>query len=105
MQVNRKIRVRSRSSSSPPTSTGGAMQQTFEALLLAPFMSTGGKKMGSLLVKPNKDLDFMAELLEAGKVVPVIDQCYPLHEIVDAIRYYDEGHTQGKIIITVAQDD
>lgn len=43
----------------------------------------------------------MGELLEAGKVVPVIDRCYPLSEVAEAIRYLAEGHTRGKVIITV----
>jgi NADPH:quinone reductase-like Zn-dependent oxidoreductase len=52
-------------------------------------------------VKPNKDLAFMKELIEAGKVKPVIDRCYPLSEAAEALRYYGEGHSQGKVVITV----
>ena len=52
--------------------------------------------------KPNKkDLVFMKELLEAGKVVPVIDRRYPLREVAEAIRYLEEGHARGKVVITV----
>jgi len=43
----------------------------------------------------------MSELLEAGKVVPVIDRRYPLSEVAEALRYYEEGHPQGKVVITV----
>src|SRR4051812_46933315 len=51
--------------------TGGSMAQIFQGLLIGPWISmTGGKKMGNLLVKPNKDLAFMKELIEAGKVKP-----------------------------------
>jgi NADPH:quinone reductase-like Zn-dependent oxidoreductase len=83
-------------------STGGSMAQTFQALLLGPLISmTGGKKLGAMLVKPNKDLDFMKELLEAGKVVPVIDRRYPLHEVAEALRYYGEGHSRGKVVIVI----
>ena len=58
--------------------------------------------MGSLLMKPNKeDLIFMKELLEAGKVKPVIDRRYPLREVADAMRYLEEGHAIGKIVITL----
>ncbi|NKQ34293.1 MAG: zinc-binding dehydrogenase [Chloroflexi bacterium] len=49
-----------------------------------------------------KDLVFMNELLETGKVVPVIDRRYPLSEVADAIRYLEEGHAKGKVIITVS---
>jgi NADPH:quinone reductase-like Zn-dependent oxidoreductase len=48
-----------------------------------------------------KDLVFLKELLEAGKVVPVIDRRYPLSEVADALRYLEDGHARGKVIITV----
>jgi NADPH:quinone reductase-like Zn-dependent oxidoreductase len=48
-----------------------------------------------------EDLVLMKELLEAGKVVPVIDRRYPLSEVPEAIRYLEEGHARGKVIITV----
>ncbi len=67
---------------------------------------TGSQKMGNLLAKPNKsDLAFMKELLEAGKVKPVIDGCYPLSQVPDAIRYLEEGHAQGKAVIAVAPNN
>src|SRR5687767_13941981 len=83
--------------------TGGSMAQTFEAMLQGPIISMrGSKKMGNMLVKPNKnDLLFMKDLIEAGKVVPVIDRYYPLSEFAEAFRYLEEGHAQGKIVITV----
>jgi NADPH:quinone reductase-like Zn-dependent oxidoreductase len=86
--------------------TGGAMAQTFQGMLLGPIISmTGSKTMGNMLVKPNKnDLIFMKELLEAGKVVPVIDRRYPLGEVPEAFRYVEEGHAQGKVVITVEQN-
>jgi NADPH:quinone reductase-like Zn-dependent oxidoreductase len=56
--------------------------------------------------KPNqKDLVFVKELLEAGKVVPVIDRRYPLSEVPEAIRYLEEGHAKGKVVITVQQNN
>ena len=62
--------------------------------------------MGNLLMKPNKqDLAFMSELLEGGKVVPVIDRRYPLSEVPEAIRYLEEGHAKGKVVITVEQNN
>lgn len=84
---------------------GGSNAQIFQALLLGPWMSiSGGKKMGSMTSKPTqKDLLFVKELLEAGKVKPVIDRCYPLSEVAEAIRYLEEGHARGKVVITVQQ--
>ncbi|MCB0065813.1 MAG: NAD(P)-dependent alcohol dehydrogenase [Caldilineaceae bacterium] len=83
--------------------TGGDMKQIFEAMLLGRLMTGGGKKLGSLLLKVNKDLDYLSELLASGKVVPVIDRCYPLSETIAALKYYAEGRTRGKIVISVAQ--
>jgi NADPH:quinone reductase-like Zn-dependent oxidoreductase len=84
--------------------TGGSGAQMFQAMLLGPWISmTGSKKMGNLLKKSNqRDLVSMKELLEAGKVVPVIDRRYPLGETAEAIRYLEKGHAQGKVVITVA---
>jgi len=47
----------------------------------------------------------MKELIEAGKVVPVIDRRYPLSEVAEAVRYYGEGHPSGKVVITVEHDN
>jgi NADPH:quinone reductase-like Zn-dependent oxidoreductase len=81
---------------------GGSMVLVFQLLFLAPWISMiGGKKMGLLLHRPNKGLDFMTELFEAGKVVPVIDSCYPLSEVPEALRYFGEGQIQGKVVITL----
>lgn len=85
--------------------TGGAMAQIFQGILLGPFLSTGGKRMGSMLVEPNRDLDFMREIIEAGRVKPVIDRCYPLHLTAEALQYYGKGHARGKVVITVVPDE
>jgi NADPH:quinone reductase-like Zn-dependent oxidoreductase len=69
---------------------------------------TGSKKMVSLTTTEKtkvKDLVYMKELIEAGKVVPVIDRSYPLSEVAEAIRYYGERHSRGKVVITVANND
>lgn len=83
---------------------GGSTAQLFQALLLGPWMSmTGSKKMGVLSAKSNqKDLIFMKDLLEAGKVTPVIDRRYPLSEVAEAVRYLETGHARGKVVITMA---
>jgi NADPH:quinone reductase-like Zn-dependent oxidoreductase len=85
---------------------GGAMAQVYQAMILGPFISMiGSKKMGNLAAMSNQeDLVFMKELLEAGKVVPVIDRRYPLSEVADALRYYGEGHSRGKVVVTVEQE-
>jgi len=72
-------------------------------MLLGPWVSmAGSKKMGALSARLNqKDLVFMKELLEAGKVVPVIDRRYPLSEVAEALRYLEEGHVKGKVVITI----
>ena len=79
------------------------MAQIFGAMLLGSSMSkTGGKKMGGVTGKPNQgDLVFMKGLLEAGRVVPIIDRRYPLRETAEALRYLGEGHARGKIVITM----
>ena len=82
---------------------GGSTAQIFQAMLMGSWMSeTGGKQMRAGMAKRNqKDLAFLKELVEAGKVVPVIDRCYPLSEAAEALRYLGEGHAQGKVVITV----
>jgi NADPH:quinone reductase-like Zn-dependent oxidoreductase len=88
--------------------TGGSMAQMSQAMLQGPWISmTGSKRMGTMgVAKPNeKDLVIMKELLEAGKVKPVIDRCYPLNQVADAMRYLEKGHAQGKVVITVAENN
>ncbi len=81
---------------------GDSTARIFQAMFLGPWiLMTGSKKMDILAHKSNKDLTFMKELLEAGKVVPVIDRRYPLSEVAEALRYLGEGHAQGKIVITL----
>jgi NADPH:quinone reductase-like Zn-dependent oxidoreductase len=86
---------------------GGSLAQYFQALLLGPLISTmGNKKLGSMYGNPNqKDYDFLIELFEAGKVVPVIDRRYPLSDVPEAIRYLEEGHVLGKVVITVEHNN
>jgi len=84
---------------------GGSMAQIFQAMLLGSRMSEkGGRKLGAVVAKiDQKDLGVLKELLEAGKVIPVIDRCYPLSEAAEALRYLGEGHARGKIVITMDQ--
>jgi NADPH:quinone reductase-like Zn-dependent oxidoreductase len=84
------------------------MAQMTQAMIQGPWISmTGSQKMGNMgVAKPNQnDLIIMKGLLEAGKVKPVIDRCYSLGETAEAIRYLEEGHAQGKVVITVAHNN
>ena len=81
------------------------LSRLFEHMVLGPLTSMiGSQKIGMMdTVHPKKeDLLFLKELLEAGKIVPVIDRSYPLSETAEAIRYLETGRARGKVIITVA---
>jgi NADPH:quinone reductase-like Zn-dependent oxidoreductase len=82
---------------------GGSMATMFQVLLLGPWIRrTAGKKIRLLAVHPNlKDMVYITELYEAGKVVPVIDRRYPLSEVPEALRYLGEGRAKGKVVITL----
>ncbi len=83
--------------------SGATFLQTLFLGLLISMISH--KKIGLLMHKPNKDLDFMKELFEAGKVKPVIDKYYPLIEVPEALRYFGKGHNRGKVVITVEHNN
>jgi len=85
---------------------GGSMARIFQVMFLGSWFSmTGRKKMGILAHNPNKDLAFLKELFETGKVVPVIDRRYTLSEIPEALRYFGEGHAKGKVVITLEHNN
>jgi len=73
------------------------------ALLGSWVSKRGGKKIGLMgTARPNaRDLVFIGELLESGRITPIIDRRYPLAEVPDAIRYVETGHARGKVVITV----
>jgi NADPH:quinone reductase-like Zn-dependent oxidoreductase len=80
---------------------GGSIPRVFLIALTAPLI-TRSKKLVILAHKSNsKDLIFMNDLFEAGKVAPVIDRRYPLSEVAEALRYFGKGHVQGKVVVTV----
>ncbi len=80
----------------------GPMGRPIKALLVSPFVS---QKMGMLMAELKKsDLMILAELMESGKVKPVIDRTYPLSKMADAIRYLEQGHARGKVVITVGSE-
>ena len=80
-----------------------SLQGMLESMVLAPFLSLlGHKKMGGFLANLNKkDLVFLKDLLSAGKIVPVIDRRYPLSDVAEALRYLEEGHAKGKVVISM----
>jgi NADPH:quinone reductase-like Zn-dependent oxidoreductase len=87
---------------------GGSRSVFFQVVFLGPLISrTGSKKMSfNWWSKPfnKEDMDFLEELYEAGKVVPVIDRHYPLSEVAEAIRYLEDGQALGKVVITMEKD-
>src|SRR5262245_31424405 len=75
-----------------------------EHIVLGPLMSKAGRKqigLQGLAATHKQDLLVIKEFLEAGKVVPVIDRCYRLREVPEAIRYLEQGHARGKVVITL----
>jgi NADPH:quinone reductase-like Zn-dependent oxidoreductase len=81
---------------------GGTLARLLQALFLRPWISMiSKKKIGIVALKPNKDLDYMNELFEKGKIKPVIDGPYKLDEIPDALWHFAEGVHKGKIVISV----
>ncbi len=77
----------------------GPFAQLLQMIVLSPFVS---HKLRTFITRPNgKDLQVLKELLEAGKITPIIDRAYPLSDVPDALRYLEEGHARGKVVITV----
>lgn len=82
--------------------TGGSTYYLFMALLLTPLISMFyRKKVRFVFLRPNKDLAYMNELFETGKVKPVLDGPFSLSEVPEALKYLEEGKHKGKIIITM----
>ncbi|MCH8902194.1 MAG: NAD(P)-dependent alcohol dehydrogenase [Chloroflexi bacterium] len=78
----------------------GGVDRQLRAVMLSLFVRQ--KLRSPVYMKhPKEDLQFLKELIEAGKVTPVIDRTYPLSEVPEAIRYWEEGHARGKVVITV----
>lgn len=83
--------------------TGGAMAQVFQAMFLGSLLSmVNDKQLTNLAATTDReDLILVKELIEAGKVKPVIDSCYPLGDVAEALSHYGGGHSRGKVIITM----
>jgi NADPH:quinone reductase-like Zn-dependent oxidoreductase len=83
---------------------GGSMFQLIQAASNSKKASkTGGQETNVVsLVQSQKDLILIKELLESGKVAPVIDECYPLSKTPEAFWYFEKEHPRGKVVITMA---
>jgi NADPH:quinone reductase-like Zn-dependent oxidoreductase len=88
------------SSGDSPGRIIGPVGRIIKAIVMSPFI---GQTLRPFVAKPSSnDLQFLRELIEAGKVAPVIDRTYPLTEAADAIRYIETGHARGKVVISVS---
>ena len=77
----------------------GPFGRLIQTMLLSPFVS---QKMGMMMAELKKsDLTILGDMMQSGKVKPVIDRTYKLSELPEAIRYLEEGHARGKVVITV----
>jgi NADPH:quinone reductase-like Zn-dependent oxidoreductase len=78
----------------------GPLSRSATMTLLSPVVS---QRMVFFLARQNKaDLTVLGELIESGKVTPVVDRTYPLAETADAMRYLEEGHARGKVVVTMS---
>jgi NADPH:quinone reductase-like Zn-dependent oxidoreductase len=77
----------------------GGTDRQLRAMMLSPFV---GQKLGTFVSSENhEDMIVLKELIESGTLTPVLDRSYPLSEVPEAIRYLEEGHAQGKVVIIV----
>ena len=81
---------------------GGSLSQIFKSLIFGWLLSAGSKKMKSISAKANqKDLYFLASLMENGVIRAVIDRRYPLDQAADAMHYLSQGHSTGKVLVNI----
>jgi len=94
--------VRSLSPNGRYVTVGGYLNRLIQILLLKPWISKFYKKSTDIVaLKPNKDLDYINELYETGRIKPVIDGPYKLSEVPELIQYFGEGKHTGKVVITL----
>lgn len=79
----------------------------FQVVLLGSWVAkTSGQTIGPMLANvKQQDLIFLKELLESGKIVPVIDRCYPFQDLPEAIRYLETGRARGKVVIGIRHSE
>lgn len=88
------------------TMVGGTIPSLLQTGLGGPLMTRKGKKHFGLLVhKQNKNLNLINELIETGKVKPIIDKCFPLSQTPEALRYLGEGRVKGKVVVRVVDEE
>ncbi|WP_373020977.1 NAD(P)-dependent alcohol dehydrogenase [Thiomicrorhabdus sp.] len=81
---------------------GGSNTLALQTILIGPLVSMfSDRKLGLLILKPNKNLEMLTQLYEDGKVRPVIDKRYPLEQASEAMRYYAHGLARGKVVISM----
>jgi NADPH:quinone reductase-like Zn-dependent oxidoreductase len=81
---------------------GGSLLQMFQAMLFGPRLSKpGGQKLGMVSAQQSQaDLLVLKELVETGKVMPVVDRVFPLSQVAEAMRYLGTHHARGKVVLT-----
>ena len=81
---------------------GGRSIRILQLMFVGTLISMIGSKQLTLIMhKPNKDLNAIKELIDSGKIKPVVDRCFTLNEAVEAFQYFGKGHFKGKVVITV----
>ncbi len=84
---------------------GGSLSQVFSSMLLGVLPALGGKRFRFLAAKPNaKDTEFILGLVDAGKIKVVIDKRFPLEQTAEAVRYIQQGHAHGKVVVNVVAE-
>jgi NADPH:quinone reductase-like Zn-dependent oxidoreductase len=94
--------IRALSPNGTYVTVGGSMARLFQILFVWPLIVLTSKKVVRVVfLKPNKDLTYVSELFEAGKVKPVIDRLRKLSEVPEAMRYFGAANQKGKVVITL----
>jgi NADPH:quinone reductase-like Zn-dependent oxidoreductase len=81
---------------------GGSLKQLIKCMVFGGLLSAGGRRFSVLVAKPSaSDLEYVADLVARGAVAPVIDRLFTLSEADEAIRYVNEGHARGKVVVRI----